>query len=353
VVRHGASPALAVVGTLDAAAVDRVSSLFEHLDHTLSSLRYVSYDQAERDALVLAEALTRRLGPARLDEATYVAIPRGGHVVLGLLAMALGLRHEQLGELSEDRARPLVVVDDAILTGYRLARWLTDLDRSEVSVATLYAHPDACREAERTGRGVVACVAARELRDLGPERYGEHYDAWRDSWRRDLDPPRLWIGAPETLVFAWKEPDHSIWNGVTERREPGWRVLPPSLCLAGPQEPLPAGRVQRQPTPVGPWLPCPSVVTAELEGELVVADPERGITLALAGIAAVMWRALVAYGDLPGATRAVQGQVEAPAELIAEDLRAFAAELERRGLTSSRQGHRATPSAADQSTSGS
>jgi hypothetical protein len=336
VVRHGEHPALAVVGSLDEAAADRVASLFEHLDTTLTTLRYVDHRQAERDVAALAEALSTRLDQDWLQGAHLVGIPRGGLVVVGLLALTLGVPAARVGTWPDDPSVPVVVVDDAILTGHRLGEWLLAHRGGPRVVAALYAHPDARVTIEREAPDVVACVSARDLRDLGPERYGAHYEEWRESWRRDLDAPRYWIGAPEALAFAWKEPDHSLWNEFTGRREPGWRVLPRSLCLAPPSPPVGSGRVQIMPRPVGPWLPSPTAITAELDGELVVADPAvgEGAAWSLTGVAAEMWRTMVRHGRIGPAASALAERFATSRDEVAADLAALLPQLHERGLAS-------------------
>ena len=58
-------------------------------ESTLGRLRYVGYRQAEEAVAELADRLRSRFGAHEVRSLSYVAIPRGGLIVLGMLASML------------------------------------------------------------------------------------------------------------------------------------------------------------------------------------------------------------------------------------------------------------------------
>jgi hypothetical protein len=331
VVRTGPRPALAVVGEMDQAAVARVEALFEQIHKMLALLRYVDYAQAERDVLVLADRLRERLGPTLLDEAHFLAIPRGGHIVLGMLVTALGIPASRVGP-SDDPDRPVVVVDDCAISGHRFGRWLESCRDRSVVFACLYAHPDLVHRVESQEERVVACVAARDLEDRGSELLGpEAYARWRRRWAAELEAPRFWVGIPDVVVFAWKEPDRMLLNRVNGRAESGWRVFPPQLCLAN-RSARPQVEVQVQPEGCGPIRPAASVFFAEVDGGLVVADADREAAVRLDPVGAATFRALLARGTVGAAARELQQTYDVDAGDLERDVAALVAALAARGL---------------------
>src|ERR671910_1255702 len=121
VVRAAPDPLLGVVGYFDAAGRARLEALRWQLEHILPRLRYVGYAQAQEDCERLAARLVERFGRDELRGFRFVAIPRGGFIVLGMLAYILGLERSQLeaAPYSEHAGAPLVVVDDCALSGVR------------------------------------------------------------------------------------------------------------------------------------------------------------------------------------------------------------------------------------------
>jgi hypothetical protein len=339
VVRTGSRPALAVVGEMDAAAEARVEALFEQIATMLDLVRYVDYAQAERDVEALAERLTERLGAALLDRAHFLAIPRGGHIVLGMLVTALGVPSSRVGP-DPDPDRPVVVVDDCALSGHRFGQWLATSDKQRIVFACLYAHPDLVGRLEGEEDRVLACVAARNLEDRGASVLGiEGYRDWWSSWAPRLQAPRYWVGIPETVVFAWKEPDRMLFNRVTGEAEPGWRVFPPRLCLANRAVNAVVG-VQVQPEAVGPIRPRDPVFAAEVDGGLVVADAERGNAARLDAVGAAMWRALVARGTLEAAAGDLEQEYDVQRDHLLEHLATLVEALTSQGYLEGQHGNR-------------
>lgn len=337
VVRAMPEPALAVLGALTPAQMARLDVLTATLEHRLREQRYLGYADAERAGAQLAQQLTGRLGRRALGDARFVAIPRGGHLVLGMLATILGLRGEQLHPGGATGGQgPCIVVDDCVLTGHRFSRWLQEHDDSEVVLATLCAPapvPEAIEAAE--SERVLAVETAIRLEDLGPLRHGAGYQRWQQEWLERLDDGRYWIGEVAPVAFAWKEPDAPLWNPVTERREPGWRVLPAEVCLGNRSSADAEGRgpaVVVHADGPGPLRPAASLVHGTHGERTALVVPATGTVTTLEGVAAAMWEDLVRTGSTDAATTALLQRYDVDRETLERDLTAFAASLLAKGL---------------------
>ena len=251
----------------------------------------MTWEHVERDVETLAARLAGSAGRDALREARFVAIPRGGHIVLGLLAYALGLERGQLRSEPGDR-RPLVVVDDCALTGHRLGKFLESDPADGVVFAHLYSHPALRAAVLRREPRVVLCVAAEDLScPDGKETQGLEAPEW-------LAKPRYWAGPTEVLAFPWGEPDRPIRNPLSGQVEPGWRLVPPELCAAHrPGAAASPVIVQTQQPGPGPCRLAPNAVAGEIDGLVVVGNLLTGRCTALEGVAAEMWRAVVTLGD--------------------------------------------------------
>ena len=115
----------------------RLWPLAVHARHLLQNLRYVDYVQAEADAALLAQKIRTLYTRDDLRKAAFTAIPRGGLVVLGLLAYQLDLRPEQLMAGAEDKANLIFLVDDCALSGSRLQGTLPLLGSRPAAVVHL------------------------------------------------------------------------------------------------------------------------------------------------------------------------------------------------------------------------
>lgn len=313
IVGSGPDPHIAILGSFDASVAARIEALPDHLDHVLPSLRYVDYRDVERDVEHLAAKLRQRLGA--LEDHRFRAIPRGGLIVLGMLAYALDLDASQLSDADDDR--PLVLVDDVALTGARLRRFLVESGSKPFAFAHLYSHPDL-RAAIETAESTLA-VAAADLVDRAPERLGGRYEAWRAAWRARSDED-YWVGLVDQLCFPWAEPDISWWNDVGKRVEPGWRLLPPELVLKTRHGAAHTADVQIMERGTGHVRPTERALAADLGDEVVLVDVVGHGNLALSGSWAAMWRALVATGDLAAAADSVAEEYDAGSEQVLEDL---------------------------------
>jgi hypothetical protein len=333
VVRFTPRPALGVVGRFDAAAEERLTAIGPQLVRALSRLRYVSYSQAEEDCERLATQLIERFGREELYRFRFAPVPRGGLIVLGMLAYVLGLEHTQL-EPPYPPETPLVVVDDCAISGLRFRQFLARCESRQVVFAHLYSHPDLRAAIEACESRVIACMGAQDLHDHGPERYGAEYRAWRERWlARFGSASGYWLGQPDRLCFPWNEPDSSIWNSVTGRVERGWRIIPPELCLKNRSttgmKPIP---VHVQPEGPGPLRTSAPVLFGQFEGHVVVGNMETKESFTLTGVAADMWTALVEHGDLEDAVVPLSEEYAVDQATLRADLREFVEDLLARGL---------------------
>jgi hypothetical protein len=323
-----------VVGRFDAASEKWLAALGDQITRSLGGLRYVSYAQAEQDCERLAEQLVERFGREELRRFRFTAIPRGGFIVLGMLAYALGLDQSQL-EPPRTPGTPLVVVDDCALTGSRFGRFLERCESREVIFAHLYSHPDLRESIEISEPGVLACLAAGDLADHAPERLGAEYDAWRRRCLSRGYGHRYWVGQLDHVAFPWNEPDAAFWNPVTETMERGINLVPPEMCLKNrtiPSTESVQPQVRVQPECPGPLLPSERVIFGDFEGQTVVGDLETGESFSLSGVAADLWRAIVERGSLEDAIDSLASEYDVDTAILRDDLRGFVEDLLLRGL---------------------
>jgi len=332
VVRLAPQPMLGAIGYFDALGEARLQALAEGLSRSCASLRYVSYAQAEQDCEQLAAQLVDRFGRQELGRFRFAAIPRGGHIVLGMLAYVLGLEPTQL-QPSPPPDIPLVAVDDCALTGARFRGFLQGCPSRQVVFAHLYSHPDLRAAIKAQEPRVLDCLSTWDLRDHAPERLGDEAPSWRDRWLARLDGPLYWIGQLEPICFAWNEPDRFFWNPVTEGVDGGWPIVPPELCLKTRSTcGMARVTVQVQPEGRGPLKPARRVLFGEFEGQTVVCDPDTGESFSLSGVAADMWRGIVEHGTLHEVTSALVQEYHVEEATLRTELRAFVDDLLARGL---------------------
>jgi hypothetical protein len=335
-VREGTEPVVAVVGRFDAAAERWLEQATQQLATILPRVVLLDHAAAEAVAERLADALTALYGRGDLRRFRYAAVPRGGLLVLGMLAYLLDLPGDRLTTTSADASAnggddaPLVLVDDIAISGLRLSQTLARLPERPTTIATLHAHPDLRAEFMKMHPRVDAFVSAHDLHDHAPAALADGYAGWLERWRGRAALGTAWIGQPDHVVYPWNEPDVGVWNDVSGREEPGWSVVPPDRCLKRrARETTP---VQVMPAAAGPLGPHPDVVTADVEGGVVVGHLGSGASFFLDGTAADIWRALVATVDRPAAAAAVGRLYDAePTDLLA-DVKAFSADLLAAGL---------------------
>lgn len=333
-------PFLAAIGCFDQAVRARLEVLSWELDRAV--IRYVDYRRAEEDCVRLAALMVERWDRAELKRFRYVAIPRGGLLVLGLLAYALDLPPAALARPSDGNG-PLVVVDDCALSGARFRAALGRHPGEPVIFAHLCSPPGLRAAIESGEPRVLACVAAQDLRDYAPEMFGDGYETWLEQWK-SRSPQAYWVGKTEHLCFSWSEPEHAVWNPATGAVEKGWRLLPEEVCLknraAAGDRRVP---VQIQPPGMGPLGPAPHVVFATLAGRLVVGNTQTGEAVVLDGVAADMWTAVIAKGSAAAAASALSDSYDITPAGLRSDLDRFVADAAGRGLLALRSPDLAEP----------
>jgi hypothetical protein len=322
-------------GPADDAVAERLAQVAGFLRRAGGRLRWVDWRQAEEDCFKLAAELRRRVGDEVLSRAGFRAIPRGGLLVLGMLAYALDLRREQLGP-DGDCAAPLVLVDDCALSGLRLRQEMARLPAErEVVVAHLYSHPELRRAVEESEPRVSACVAAHDLADrlrrLHPD--AAERAEWQRRWLRRLGDDRYWLGLPELVAFVWSEPDRPFWNEARERFEHGWRFVPPHRCLKNRGR-LVAELPGFKPAAAGEprWRLPDGVLWGEFDGILWLCRGGDEEVFSLAGTAALAWKVLTAGGGAATAAQVLAGRFAVDEAAAGADVDRLVAELLAAGL---------------------
>lgn len=338
VVRLEPQPLLGIAGFFSGAERDRLNMLCSQLRHAMPALRYIGYARAEEDCMRLAERLRQRFGKAARSEFCYIAMPRGGHIVLGMLAYALDLPPDRVGPPDTPQG-PVMIVDDCALSGARFKRFLSGVASSRVVFAHLYSPPELRAAIEQQEPRVVACVSAHDLEDQAPRLLGERYAPWQERFRRVRGGEAYWFGHYPKIGFAWSEPATGWWNEATNQLEPGWNLLPPELCLkhrtaADPR----TARIVMQEDGPGPIVPATTVLFADFDDAILVSEGDTGSNYALRGVGADMWRTLVKLGDLERAWASLRDQYTVDEATLKRDLEAFAEDLASRGLLEDRQG---------------
>ncbi len=309
------------------------------LNQTCRRLRYIDYHHAEQDCRSLASRLVERLGEADLSRFRFTSIPRGGHIVLGMLAYMLDLKRAQL-QAPHPSDLPLVVVDDCSLTGARFHQFIDRCENQRIVFCPLYSHPNLRAAIESRETRVLACLSAQDLSDYGPSELEDAYPAWQERWCGRLKGYRYWVGQVGYICFPWNEPDRLLWNPVTQQVETGWRVVPPELCLKNESHPgWSKARVCLQAEAVGPLAPPPHVFFCDYQGQTVVGNLETSEAIGLDGVGADIWKAIIRTGDREAALQVLLSEYEVDPTTVEEDLATFLDALLARELLQ----ERATP----------
>lgn len=341
VVRGAPDPVIAAIGRFEPADEAWLSAARAQWETVVPRLRWLDHRAAEAAAETLASALTARFGVAELRRWRYAGVPRGGLFVLATLAYLLDLPAASLGTTADrvgvgdpatkrdaagaQDATPLVLVDDVAISGLRLSQHVRRLTAPRIIVATLHAHPDLRQALVDAHRQVTEFVSAIDLEDHAPATLASEHEAWHARWRGRLDPNSLWIGQPDHVVYPWNEPDLSVWNPLRQREEHGWPLLPPARCLKRRSTPaIPVQHVEASASGDGPH---PSVIAADLDDRIVLANVDTGAALELDEVGSTIWRELVAQGDPGAAAERVAAAYGADPRQVAADVTAFVADL--------------------------
>lgn len=256
--------------------------------------KFLTYQQAQELTLELAAGMREAFGYHNLSNFKYVAIPRGGYIVLGMLSYALNLPTNALQPLASSDST-LVIVDDCSLSGARFRQFLQEVKSKEVIFVHLLSNSSLREAILKQEPAVSACLAAADLFDLAPEIYSDRreYLAWNNRWQQRLGSAPYWIGIPELVIFPWSEPDRLVWNSATKQTENIWRLAAPDRCLKNWAQlgVPPRARVRLT-------LRVPDHVAYALgEEEITLCNLNTEELFGLQGTAAIMWRALAAYSD--------------------------------------------------------
>ncbi|MBU7583781.1 MAG: PqqD family protein [Nostoc sp. TH1S01] len=332
IVRPSPQPVIAVMGCLNAAAELWVQHLLFTLNRSLSRLHFVSYQQAEVDCQLLATQLVEHFGREQLKQFHFTAVPRGGLIILGMLAYALDLKSDQL-QPPESSDIPWVVVDDCVFTGSRLGNFLQSQTHPKIIFAHLYSHPELRQAIATKEPHVLACLSARDLPDYGEEDLGEHYQTWKQQSFSQLSGSRYWVGKTDSLCFSWNEPDRFFWNPISQKMQGGWRFLPPEICqknrLKSPVNP-PSIQVQNEGN--GNIQPGLQVIYGEYGEEIIIGNLETQASFELNGVAADIWKFLVEYGNVEQIVTALLNIYEVDEDDLRTDVHSFINQLNNQGL---------------------
>ena len=179
----------------------------------------------------------------------------------------------------------------------------------------------------------MSVVAAGDLFDFAPELRGEDLEGWRERWSSRTGTAAYWVGRPEHLGFPWSEPDITFWNARTEREVAGWRIVPPEACLkARFNSSGGASRLQVQPPSRGSIRPGPQTFHGELKGRVLVANLMTREVIAMGGVAADIWRALVRHGEMDAAVDDLAQEYDVSRRELRDDVRSLVEDLAERGF---------------------
>jgi hypothetical protein len=332
-VRERPEPILVFHGRVDEPGRARLGELAGLLDEAGTRLRLIDWPTVERQCLELAQRLVDRLGRGIVEDARFLATPRGGLIVGGLLAYALGVPRQRI---SAGRPHPsadeglVIVVDDCVISGLRLRATLNATQAPSIAVASLYSHPELRTAVEREEPRVVACVAASNLHDHADRLLGEDAPAWRARWRARV-PQRYHTGLMDLIVFPWSEPEVRLWNPVTNQVEANWWLAPPAVCLhhRARRAALPLQVADDQ---LGTVRLTPTVVPVSRPGRTVLVDAANGRSVTLRGTADELWQAWIRADDTETAAAGVARRYDVPNERVLADLDGLLGDLAARGM---------------------
>lgn len=320
-------PLIAVLGNFDAVSEARLEALSFQAHFALRTLRYVNYYKAEEDCRILASNLKERFGEEELKKSHFIAIPRGGSIILGLLAYILNLHPSQLGS-SIPQDATLIIVDDCAISGARFQEFLKKWKNERIIFAPLYSHPELRESIETREPRVVACISAHDLADYSGETRGGK-DAYRERWRTRYPDNRYWIGLPEYICFAWNEPDRPFWNHVSGKTECGWTLIPHECCLKNGPPRIP---VHVQLEAKGVIRPSDHVIYLMDGDSVVIGDLDSNASYHLGDVGAGIWNEIIESGDREAAMKKIREKYEADDKSVRENVTAFLEDLIGRGI---------------------
>lgn len=207
---------IGIFGTWEPRVQQRLDALRMQLRVQLPFMSVLAFDDVEASC----ERLAKQLSPMLTTNIAMAPVPRGGLIVAGLLAYALGL--------SRDQVRPalpgetVLIVDDTCISGVRMSEAVERSGADNTVVAVLAATTAAIDFLQRRFGDAICVVAERILTDNTEFLLGDDTDEWRSRWAsRDAEGAAV---LPEHLVFPWSEPDWTFWNSVTNDEDRGFAL---------------------------------------------------------------------------------------------------------------------------------
>lgn len=173
---------------------------------------------------------------------------------------------------------------------------------------------------------VKVCIAAADLK-ARPMCY-EEQDNFVATWQTRLEGPRYWLAPVESVGFAWSEPEKVFWNAAESRLDLDWHYLSPRRCLRTSL----LLNVPFRSVPSGPIDLAPGVFWKIDAGLVWLWHSGRDRVYTLDGVASDMWRALIAFGDLPAAVSYLLSFYDVAEQTLHHDMRGFVANLLEHGL---------------------
>lgn len=335
------------MGRFDATQRAWIEGLRAILTSVLPWARRLDATAVDEACISLAEGLKAELSPDEVARATFVGVPRGGVIVLGMLSYLLDLAPGQLRvgpgfPAAVDASAPVVLVDDVTISGLRAAEAIGSVPtQASLVLATLAAHPEARRALRGAHPRLRATLSAFDLDDHAPDVHGDAVEAWRARWRARAPKGAVWIGAPEHVVFPWGEPEIATWNEVLGRADVAWHLFPPAATLkargrAGDGDRHARACIQETVDTDGRYRPSATLLHARVEGGVLLIDVEDGTTYALEGSAAMCWTALLDVAPegsvMEAAARRLSDHFDVSMGRARRDVRAFRDDVLRAGL---------------------
>lgn len=290
----------------------------------LPQIRFIEYQEVEDLCARLGDRIRTFLSPEKLDQCTYVAIPRGGLIVLSFLSYLLNLRRDQIFPLeSFNKDHPLVIVDDCCLSGARFATYIKNFPDRKIVFAHLLSTPGVRQSILDNEKRVLACLAAENLIELELPASIQT----EEFHRKNSNVFFYWFGYVAPFAFPWAEPDTTIWNGNAKRFE-SWHRLPPRMCLESRAE-----------LNVPYWVSqaisynVPSHVYWRAENDLIwLMHLGNEKIYLLKDVSAAIWRALATLGDLDLTKKFILQTFEVEEQQLEKDLHGYLEDLLAKGL---------------------
>lgn len=270
-------------------------ALSMHARDLKQNLRFLDYQQAEKAAEKLAGQFKTTFSANELAKFAFLPIPRGGYIVLGMLAYALNLKPNQLLTYPEQVDKPLIIVDDCSLTGFRFHQYLKKTNSPQVVFAHLLSAKSLRQRILEQEDSVSHCIAAQDLAERPLLKNSEA-----------LGSPHYWAGNTDLVAFSWSEPSLLTSLLSTNKSNEKWHLVSPQQCLNNRIElEVPANYS----TIPNLYIP-ESLLYYWHDGVLILADSNSGEVYKLQGEAAAMWRALAVLGHQIPATNWLKAEYD-------------------------------------------